>query len=92
MKFITSPSSNQITEFTELHSELNVPAKTEENHRELIRKQISVLIEDTRFTLLKNNNQTQVKESTVLHLLKEKRELNKIVTSHLTEIKMAMQN
>lgn len=95
MKFITSPSSNQIIEFTELHSELSVPAKTEENHRELIRRQISVLIEDTCFTLLKNNNQTQVKESTVHHLLKEKKkkkELNKIITSHLTESKMAMQN
>lgn len=56
MKFITFPLNNQITEFTELHSGFNVPAKREENHRELIRKQISVLIEDTHFTLLKKTS------------------------------------
>lgn len=48
---MASPFNNQITEFTELHSGFNVPAEREENHRELIRKQISVLIEDIHFTL-----------------------------------------
>lgn len=51
MKFMASPLNNQIIEFTELHSGFNVPAKREENRRELIRKQISVLIEDIHFTL-----------------------------------------
>lgn len=87
MKFIASPLNNQITEFTELHSGFNVPAKREENRRELIRKQIRVLIEDIHLTVLKKK---QRKESTILHLLKEKKEWNK--TRHLTESKVTMQN
>lgn len=86
MKFMASPLNNQITEFTELHSGFNVPAKREENRRELIRKQIRVLIEDIHLTLLKK----QGKDSTILHLLKEKEEWNK--TRHLTESKVTMQN
>lgn len=82
MKFITSPLSNQITEFTELHSEFNVPAKMEENRRELITKQIRVLTEDTCFTLLKTTNKRKHNQpnkkpnklkSTILHMLKEKK-------------------
>lgn len=102
MKFITSPLSNQITEFTELHSEFNVPAKMEENHGELITKQISVLTEGTRFTLLKTNNKRKHNQPTnkpnkiksaILHLLKEKGKVwNKIITSHLTGGKMTVQN
>lgn len=85
MKFITSPLSNQITEFTELHSEFNVPAKMEENRRELITKQIRVLTEGTCFTLLKTTNKRKHNQpnkkpnklkSTILHMLKEKKKRN----------------
>lgn len=69
MKFITSPLNNQITEFTELHSGFNVPAKREENCRELIKKQISVLIED--ISIIKKQTKPN-KESNILHLLEEK--------------------